>query len=63
VGQLTLARDEALAVEGQQRRGVAPVVGPRVAGALVQGDGEVAADRKVAEGDGGRGRLRGARRR
>jgi hypothetical protein len=63
VGQLALARDEALAVEGQQRGRVAPVVGPRVAGALVEGDGEVAADLEVAERESGRGRPRGARRR
>jgi N-acyl-D-aspartate/D-glutamate deacylase len=47
--QLALAGDEALAIEGQQVRGVAAVVGPGVAGALVERDGEVTADLQIGE--------------
>jgi hypothetical protein len=61
VAELALAGDEALAVEGKERGGVPQVVRPRVAGALVERDGEVTADREVGERE--RGRPGGARRR
>jgi hypothetical protein len=61
--ELLLARDEPLAIEGQQRGDIAQVVEARVAGALVQRDGDVAAGPEVAERDARRGRLAGARRR
>ncbi len=56
--QLGLARDEALAIEGQERGGVGEVRRARIARALVERDGEVAGGRDVTDleaGDGRRG--------